>query len=64
MPEKETLLDISKKKYHALLVEGASVAVSEALEQGCTSENVSSLTEGWVLKTAKKATRFSDTQKK
>ena len=64
VPEKDTLLDISKKKYHALLVEGSSVAVSASLEQGRTSENASSLTEGWALKTAKKATRFSDAQKK
>ena len=62
--ERYTLFDLAKKKYHALLVEGTSEAVSAALELGHISNSANTLPEGWALKTAKKASRFSDTQKK
>ena len=65
MPERQTLLDLSKKKYHDLLIEGASAAVSVAVEQlGDTSEKANILPEGWAFRTAKKATRFSDAQRR
>lgn len=64
MPEKHTLFDLAKKKYHAILVEGTRLAVSTSPLLCDTSESVSNLPEGWALKAAKKATRFSDTQKK
>lgn len=63
VPERHTLLDVAKMRYHALLVEGASAAVSGALE-GDTSETVNTLPEGWALKAGKTATRFSDAQRK
>lgn len=62
--EKNTLFDIAKKKYHDILVEGTSVAVSATLEVCHTSESANTLPEGWALKTTKKATRFSDAQKR
>ena len=64
VPERCTLLDLAKKKYHALLVEGSSEAVSAALGQGDIAVSTSTLPKGWALKTTKKFTRFSDTQKK
>lgn len=64
VPERCTLLDAAKKKYHALLVEGSREAVSAALEQVDLSVSTNTLPEGWALKTTKKFHRFSDTQKK
>ena len=64
VPERCTLLDVAKKKYHALLVEGSSEAVTAALEQEDVSVSANNLPEGWALKTIKKFNRFSDTQKK
>lgn len=65
VPERHNLFDLSKKKYHDLLVEGASAAVSAVLEQlGDTSESADTLPEGWALKTTKKATRFNDAQRR
>ena len=64
VPERCTLLDLAKKKYHALLIEGSSEAVSAALGQGDIAVSASTLPKGWALKTTKKFTRFSDTQKK
>ena len=64
MPEKFTLFDLAKKKYHDLLVEGTSVAVSAAIGQlDDTCGSADTLPEGWALKTAKKATRFTDLQR-
>lgn len=64
VPERCTLLDAAKKKYHALLVEGSREAVSAALEQVDLSASTNTLPEGWALKTTKKFHRFSYTQKK
>ena len=64
LPERFTLLDVAKKKYHALLVAGLSEAVSTALEQEDITVSTNTLPEGWALKTIKKFNRFSDTQKK
>ena len=64
VPERCILLDVAKKKYYALLVEGSSEAVSAALEQEDISVSANTLPEGWALKTNKKFNRFSDTQKK
>jgi len=64
VPERCTLLDLAKTKYHALLVEGSSGAVSAALDQGDVAVSANTLREGWALKTTKKFTRFSVTQKK
>ncbi|XP_078367397.1 uncharacterized protein LOC144651323 [Oculina patagonica] len=61
--EKETLYEIAMKKYHALLADGTSEAVSATPDQGHTFESASPLPEGWALKTTKKATRFNDAQK-
>lgn len=49
VPERCTLLDLAKKKYHALLVEGLSEAVSAVLEQGDISVSANTLPEGWAL---------------
>ncbi|XP_078352413.1 uncharacterized protein LOC144637144 [Oculina patagonica] len=61
--EKETLYDIAMKKYHALLADGTSEAVSATPDQGHTFESASPLPEGWTLKTTKEATHFNDAQK-
>lgn len=63
VPERCTLLDAAKKKYHALLVEGSREAVSAALEQVDLSVSTNTLPEGWALKTTKKFHRFSDTRR-
>ena len=54
VPERCTLLDMDKNKYHALLVEGLSEAVSAALEQKDISVSTNTLPKGWALKTMKK----------
>ena len=65
MPERHTLFDLAKTKYHARLVEGTSGAISAVLGQlDDTSESTDTLPEGWALKTTRKATRFSDTQRR
>ena len=64
VPERCTLLEATKRKYHALLVEGSSEAVSATLEQVDIFVSTNTLPEGWALKQTKKFTRFSDTQKK
>ena len=46
MPERCTLLDVAKKKYHALLVEGSSEAVSAAFEPEDISVRANTLLEG------------------
>jgi len=46
VPERCNLLDLAKKKYHALLVEGLSEAVSAVLEQGDISGSANVLPEG------------------
>ena len=64
IPEKVTLFDLAKKKYHDLFVEGTSVAVPAAIGQlGDACGSADTLFEGWALKTAKKATRFTDPQR-
>ena len=45
MPEGQTLLDLSKKKYYDLLIGGGGGGA------GDTSERVNILPEGWALKT-------------
>jgi len=64
VPERCNLLDLAKKKYHALLIEGSSEAVLAALEQGDISVSANLLPKGWALKTTKKFTQFSNTHKK
>ncbi|XP_078349668.1 uncharacterized protein LOC144634549 [Oculina patagonica] len=61
--EKETLYDMAIKKYHALLADGTSEAVSATPDQGHTFEGAIPLPEGWALKSTKKATRFNDAQR-
>ena len=64
VPERCTLLNVARKKYHAPLVEGSSEAISAALEQEDISLSANTLPEGCALKTMKTFNHFSDTQKK
>ena len=64
MIPKKVLFDLAKKKYHDLLVEGTNVAVSAAIGQlDDTCGSADTLPEGWALKTAKTASRFTDLQR-
>ena len=51
VPERCTLLDVAKKKYHALKVKGLSEAAWAALEKEDISVSTNNLPKGWALKT-------------
>ena len=62
MAEKESLMDMAKRKYHCLLEEGSS---SQTVIGAGESHSASSAVppEGWALKSAKKSVRFNERQK-
>lgn len=63
IPEKETLLDRAKLTYHAILQDDIGIAkVFEGRET--EKKHGVSLPEGWALKTAKKSSRFNESQRK
>ena len=61
--ERETLLDLAKLKYAAILQEGESSLPTITATSSSATESPVARSEGWALKQAKKAYRFNEEQR-
>lgn len=61
--ERETLLDLAKLKYAAILQEGESSSPTITATSSSATESPVARSEGWALKQAKKAYRFNEEQR-